>query len=159
MSLQPGSYVCVQTGGLLAWLIRKATRSAYNHAFVEARPEGVRNGLLSSYAGVPAVANTGEQVTDTQRAAVVASAENFAGVPYNWPDLVAIGLGDLGWHWRFLLRAVRADRLLICSQLVSLAGKAAGLDWLCGRSDASQVTPADLARRPGVAPVTIQAGD
>lgn len=165
-TLRPGNYVCVRTGGWLAWLIRRACHSGVNHAFlvvddnggiIEARPEGVRAGNLSEYAGVYAVANTAEPMTDSERAAVVAKAESLLGDGYNFPDLLAIGLEDIGLHWRLLLRISRADRLLICSQLVCEAGQAAvpPMPWLCGKTDAAEVTPADLARRPGVVLVSI----
>ena len=67
------------------------------------------------------------------------------------------GLEDLGWHWRLLARIARVDKRLMCSQTTVACGKAAGLDWLCGRSSADQVSPGDLANRPGVQPVTITA--
>lgn len=164
--LRAGNYVAVRTGGWLAWIIRMATHSAVNHAFlvtgdggiIEATPQGgVRRGTLSEYAGCLAVANTGEIMTGAERKAVVAKAESLLNAPYNFIDLAAIGLSDLGWHWKLLLRIARADKALICSQLVCEAGEAATppLPWLCGKTDASQVTPADLARRPGVEPVTL----
>jgi len=165
MPLEPGRYVCVATPGFVGWLIRKVTRSAVNHAFavtgpdeiVEARPEGTCKGTLSQYAGAYAVANTGEPVTQKQRDAVAAKALTLVGTPYNFPSILDIGLEDLGWHWRLLMRFARADRELICSQMVAVAGAAAGLDWSCGKPSPDQVTPGDLARRPGVRQVTISA--
>lgn len=164
--LRAGNYVAVRTGGWLAWLIRRACHSAVNHAFlvvddnggiIEARPEGVRAGNLSEYAGAYAVANTAEPMSDSERAAVVAKAESLLNALYNYPALADIGLEDIGIHWRWLMRLSRADKMLICSQLVSEAGQAAvpPMPWLCGKSDASQVTPADLANRPGTEPVSI----
>jgi uncharacterized protein YycO len=162
-ALEPGRYVCVRTGGWVAWIIRRATKSPVNHAFIvtaddgliEARPEGVCRGTLSEYTGAYAVANAAEPMTDAQRAAVVAKAESLVGDGYNFPALVDIGLEDIGWHWRWLILLSHADKLLICSQLVAECGTAAGLDWMCGKASADQVSPADLARRPGVEPVSI----
>jgi uncharacterized protein YycO len=166
-SLEPGRFVCVQTGGWLAWLIRKATKSEYNHAFlvtgpgeiIEARPEGVMRGALSGYAGMPAVANNAEPMTQAQRITAVAKAETLVGTPYNFPDLASLGLESLGWHWKWLIRLCGADRLLICSQLVCDAGLAASppMPWLCGKSGPAEVTPADLAKLPGVVPVVLAA--
>jgi uncharacterized protein YycO len=161
--LEPGRYVCVRTGGWLAWLIRVSCRSPYNHAvivtgdgtIIEARPEGVREGTVSEYAGSPACANLAEPMTQAQRDAAVAKARALLGAGYNYPALVSIGLADIGWHWRWLIRLAGADKMLICSQLVSDCGAAAGLDWGCGKTGTSQVTPADLARRPGVIPVSL----
>ena len=157
------AYVCVRTGGFMGWLIRKATKSDYNHAFIvtgdggiiEARPEGVRRGTLGEYAGTLACANITERMTPAQGAAVAAKATDLTGTWYNYPDLVAIGLEDLGWHWRKLLHIAGADRLLICSQMVVVCGQAAALNWLCGETDAAQVVPGMLAARPGVQPITI----
>lgn len=165
--IQPGMYVCVRTGGWLAWLIRRACgNSQVNHAFividdaggiVEARPEGVRRGTLSEYAGAYAVANTAEPMTASERASVAATAESFLNTPYNYPALVDLGLESIGWHWRWLMRLSKADKLLICSQLVVDAGQSAipPMNWMCGRASADQVTPADLAKRAGVEPVAI----
>jgi hypothetical protein len=162
-SLESGRYVCVRTGGFMGWLIRKATKSDYNHVFItgpagaliEARPDGVRLGHLTEYTGCLAAANVGEPMTGAQRAAVWAKAGELVGTWYNYPDIVALGLEDLGWHWRLLLHLARADKLLICSQAVAVCGTAAGLDWLCGEDNAAQVTPAMLALRPGVEPVAL----
>ena len=163
--LERGRYVVVRTSGWLAWLIRRATRSPYNHVFlvtgdgtiIEATPRGVHAGQLSAYAGHLAAANILEPMTSAESEAVAAMAETLIGDGYNFPDLLAIGLADIGWHWRLLLRIAKADRLLICSQLVAECGAAAipPMPWLCGRQDASQVTPADLASRAFVQPVTI----
>lgn len=163
--LQPGRYVCVRTGGALAAVIRKATGSEYDHAFlvagnggiIESRLDGgVHAGRLSDYAGCPAVANTGEVMTVAQRGMVVASASVLIGSPYNYPDLVSLGFAELGWHWRFLIALCGGDRAFICSQLVAASGHAAGLDWQCGDTSQDEVTPAQLARRPGMASVTIR---
>ena len=162
-ALEPGRYVCVRTPGLLAWIIRRACRSQYNHAvivtadggIIEARPAGVRKGTLSEYAGMLAVANTRELMSGTQLSGVTAASEAYLGDGYNWPELVAIGLEDLGWHWRVLFRFAGLRRAFICSALVAACGAAAGLDWKCGSANPAQVTPAMLARRTGMEPVTI----
>jgi uncharacterized protein YycO len=161
----PGNYICLKTGGWLAWLIRRSTHSKVNHAvivtadggIIEATPQGVQRGTLAEYAGSYAVANTAEAMTGSQRVAVVTKAQSLIGDAYNYADLLAIGLGDLGWHWRLLLRIARADKLLICSQLVAVCGAAAvpPMPWQCGKADPSQVTPADLANRTGTEPVSI----
>ena len=163
--LEPGRYVCVSTPGFMAWLIRKVTKSSVNHAvlvtgpdeIIEATPHGVVRGTLSQYAGMYAVANTAETMTQEQRIAAVAFAETLVGDGYNILADADIGLEDLGWHWKFLMRVSRADRLLMCAQAVAVEGQAAGLDWLCGKPSADQVAPGDLARRPGVERVTITA--
>lgn len=163
IDLEPGRYVCVATPGFPAWLIRRVTRSSVNHAvlvtgpdeIIEATPEGVRRGTLSQYAGMYAVANTGESMTQVQRIAAVAEAEKLVGTDYNWLADADIGLEDLGWHWRFLMKIAGADKMLMCSQAVVTEGKAGGMDWMCGRQSADQVSPGDLARRAGMERVVI----
>jgi hypothetical protein len=122
---------------------------------IEATLTGVHVSPIGNYAGHLARANLDEPMTDAEREAVVLAAMAMVNAPYNYPDLLAIGLGDLGWHWRLLIRLCGSDKAFICSQLVALAGKAAGLDWMCHDSNADQVTPAQLAARPGVVPATI----
>lgn len=166
MTIESGRYVCVATPDPIGWLIRKITRSKVNHVFIvtgpgeiiEARPRGgVCRGALAEYAGRHAVANTAEPMTDAQRQAVVAEAERLLGVAYDWFADADIGLEDLGWHWRLLAKIARASKRLMCSQMTVLSGKAAGLDWLCGKASPDQVAPGDLAKRPGVEPFTITA--
>lgn len=162
-SIGVGRYVCLQTPGWLGAIIRWSTHSRYNHALIagpgglcaEATPRGVRITNLSRYSRHLACANLGEPMTAQQGAQVWAAAEAMAGAPYNFPDLLAIGLGDLGWHWKALIWLAGNDHAFICSQMVALAGKAAGLDWMCRDTSADQVTPAALALRKGVVPVTI----
>lgn len=155
-----GRYGVVHTGTLLGWVICKATKSWADHAFVltgegtviEATPYDVREAPLSEYAGRQVQANTAEPMTDAQRAAVAETARSYLGREYNWADLGVIGLAELGLHWQILIRLMGGSKALICSQLVALCGKAAGLDWCGVKADPSQVTPADLARRAGMRP-------
>lgn len=160
--LQPGDYLCVRTGSVFGWLIRAFTRSSFDHAFVclgdgmiaEARVTGVVIDSLGLYRGALAVANSAEPMTPAQRDAVSAKARSFAGDEYGWGTILVIGLRLLGLRWGWLLRFADDRDALICSELVALAGQAAGLDWLCSEPEPALVTPADLARRPGVEPVT-----
>jgi hypothetical protein len=163
--IESGRYVCLRTPGFPARVIRLVTRSKYNHAvitgpdgaIIEATPEGVRLGTLSEYAGMPACANTAEPMTDAERDAVWAKAQTLLGDGYNWAADAAIGLADLGWHWRLLMHIAGADKLLMCSQTVVFSGEGPEppMPWMCGKTSPAQVAPADLARRPGVEPVSI----
>jgi hypothetical protein len=157
-----GCYGCTSTKGLLGWVIRRSTGSAYNHAFIflgdgsvieASAPEGVRIRPLAEYTSQRMVANTIETMNSSERAAVVSKARELLAAhdTYNWDDLGAIGLQELGIHWRLLLGLLRGGKkALICSEFVALCGAAAGLNWRCGRDDPLYVTPADLARRPQV---------
>jgi hypothetical protein len=156
-----GVYGCVRTSGFVPWLIRTVTRSWADHVFVsvgdgrivEAEPGGVRFGDVSEYAGCRIEYNTGELMTDLQHAAVAEFAESKRGEPYAWTADAVDGMRCLGLRWRILARFERARRSVMCSELAAQAGQHAGLDWLCGQHDPSQVTPAMLAERPGMAPL------
>jgi hypothetical protein len=161
-----GRYVVVRTPGVIAWAIRASTHSNFNHVFVtgpggliaEAVPSDVRLSLLSEYAGMQACANLGDPMTPQQGAQVWAAAKAMAGHPYDFPALLALAAMDLGWHWNAVFRLLGAGPWRICSQLAVLAGQAAKppLDWLCaGDTLPDEVTPAALARRPGVVPVSL----
>lgn len=155
-----GVYGCVKTGGFVAWLVRAVTASWADHVVVsigngqiiEAEPGGVRIRDIAEYAGYRIEYNTGEPMTDTQRAAVAEFAESKRGEPYAWTADAVDGLRCLGLRWRVLARFERARRSVMCSELAAQAGQYAGLDWNCGQDDPCQVTPALLARRTGMQP-------
>jgi hypothetical protein len=156
-----GSYFVVKTHGFVPWIIRAGTRSWADHAgivtdpdggIIEAEPGRSRRGHLSEYAGCRIAINTGENTTATQRAVVAETALSMIGRPYDDLAICDDGLEALGWHWRWLARHIDGDAELICSSLVAIAGNAAGLDWRCGRGTYDEVTPGDLAKRPGMTP-------
>ena len=150
-----GVYGCVQTRGFLPWLVRTVTRSWANHAFlnigngqiVEAEPGGVRTRDVSEYDGCRIEYNDVEPMTADQRAMVAGFANNLIGEAYDWTADGVDGLAALGIRWRILGRIPHVRRSVMCSELVAQAGHEAGLDWLCGQNDPSQVTPAMLATR------------
>lgn len=151
---QGGTYGVVRTRGVYAFLIRVATHSRYDHAFlvmpdasvIEAEPRGARRRAVSEYAGYPTLYST-DALTGAQRAAVCAKAETLLGTPYGWTDIARLGLRTLGLRWAWLTRRADQEHAMICSQLVAACGQAAGVDWTCGRDCPAAVTPADLARR------------
>lgn len=155
-----GRYFVVKTHGFVPWVIRRATRSFADHAgvvledgaVVEAELGGVRLGHLSEYYGCRIAINSAEEMAVEQRATVAAAAKAVIGVPYDDLAIVDDGIEALGWHWRWLARRAADNGELICSALVARAGHAASLDWSCGQPDFEQVTPAMLARRPGMQP-------
>lgn len=165
--IDPGRYICLKTSGFVPWVIREATESEVDHTAIvlprhrvaEAEPGGVRISPLAKYAGAYAVANLDEQMSLAQRERVWRKAEALAkaDVPYNFAAIGEDACQVLGWHWTWLLHLAAADHRLDCSQLAALCGSAAipSLDWLCGRATYCEVTPADLARRPGVVQVSI----
>lgn len=147
----PGQFGVVRTKGFVQAMIRLFTRSQVNHAFlvldggkvIEAQTAGAIINPLSKYDGHEVVYSritlTADQVAD-----VITAACSLRGTPYNFLDIVAIGLGCLGIDWPSVAdRAQRADRL-ICSQLVDRAYRLAGIHlYDDGRPDGG-VTPGDL---------------
>ena len=161
--LEAGRYLCIKTNGFVPWVIREATRSEVDHTAIvlpdgrvaEAEPGGVIISPLAKYRNCYAVANTGERMWSSQLEASWQKAESLVGTEYNFAAIGDDAAAALGWHWALLLHFTAADHRLDCSQMGAVCGEAAGLDWLCGKSTYCEVTPADLARRPGVERVTI----
>ena len=151
---KPGDYGVVRTNGWAAKLIQFGTISRWNHAFIyigdgqiiEARPTG---GVISLANQYPKIAwNQHEEIDDNTRGKIVAAAHHFVGQPYGFLDIGNILLRILGL--KFLANTRLFERLamkhgLICSELVSLAYRDAGVD-LTGMPDHT-VTPGDLAER------------
>lgn len=161
---EPGRYVCVRTTGLVAKVIELATLSPYDHTFVivstggdivEAEPWGARKAHISEYAGRLAVINS-EPMGPDQQVQIVNAALKMIGVPYNDLGFIEDGLEAItGRVAKWLLRHAETSHGVICSQLAARSGAAAGYDWRCGKLSDSQVTPALLAQRPGMIPLTI----
>jgi hypothetical protein len=157
---QAGRYVVVETNGFVPWVIRKATHSWADHAFItledggiiEAMPGGVRRSHIEKYAGCRMAVNSAEPYGPETANLVMAKAISLVGVQYNDLDILDLGLESLGIMWKWLAKAAGADGRLICSQAAALCGQAAHMDWLCGRSSVAEVRPSDLANRPVVQP-------
>ena len=156
-----GTYFVVKTHGWVPWIVRRATHSWANHAgifvddeggIIEAEPGGVRYARIDEYAGCRVAVNTAEGMTAEQRRIVAQTARDVVGEPYNDLAIVDDGLESLGWRWRWLAKRAAGEHEVICSQVVAVVGLKAGLNWCCGRETAAEVTPADLARRPGMQP-------
>lgn len=145
-----GDFGVTACGGLMGRLIRWATRSSVNHAFVyitdgrvvEGDPHGARYNTADSY---PNAVWSNLPLTDLQRAQISIWAVAHLGTPYSWLDDVEIGLTKLfDWSPRWMRRRLASDRTLMCSQLVAAAYEAAGIDLFPNRPNGS-VTPGDLA--------------
>lgn len=161
----PGFYVCVGTPGLGPLAIKLGTHSRYDHTFmitsmegeiVQAMPGGVEKAHISQYAGRPMKISSGISMNKAQQDALVKAAYSMVGTPYNDLGIFDDGLEAIGAHWRWLADVASGDHELICSQAVALMGKAAGYDWMCGKRDSSEVTPADLAKQKWMYPYQIQ---
>ncbi len=149
---------------MIPTLIKVATRSRFVHVvmietgdggIIEAMPGGVRRAHISRYAGLPAVCNLAEPMTSVQQSQILTAARGMLGTRYNDLAIADDGLESLGVFWGWLADLAGGDGEVDCSQAVAKMGAAAGLDWSCGRNNLSEVTPANLARRPWVMPIDI----
>jgi cell wall-associated NlpC family hydrolase len=151
---KPGDYGVVRTNGWAAKFIQIGTVSRWNHAFIyiggnqiiEANPTGVEVSSVGKYKKI--AWNQHEGIDDATRGKIVAVAHHFVGQPYGFFDIGNIVLRILGL--KFLANTRILEKLamshgLICSELVSLAYRDAGID-LTGMPD-HNVTPGDLAER------------
>lgn len=171
---QPGDFmVCTSYGGSLlarigSALIRWGTDAPVSHAavyigdskIIQAEPGGASLARWDSAANE--TWSTGRlpfPITDAQRAGICTAAMSFQGTPYGVLDIIAITmaqhrLGRLVHPERPLdaqpwwVRRLIDPGTVICSQLVVLAYRAAGLP-LCGTELAALVSPGDLWRAIG----------
>lgn len=148
---EAGDFGVVRTKGFVAWMIRLATRSKYNHAFicladgsvVEAQPGGAIHDPLGYTLGNAEFSHI--VLSPTQRAAICEAALLCVGVPYNWLDIVSIGLLQYGIKPKFIRTRVEHSRNLICSQLVDFCYLLAGVHLFNDGRLPMDVTPEDLA--------------
>jgi uncharacterized protein YycO len=159
-TIRPGDYGVCRIHGLIGFLIRVAQWlngngfRNYEHAFlvlddqtvIEAEPGGARITPLGYYLDAPAgsVAWSTVELTDEQRAAIVAAGRSYEHTPYSYLEYPAIAARRLHLPFgRLLRRYANSTRHLICSQLVAMAYAAAGVHL--GDEDPGNTTPADLA--------------
>lgn len=157
---RPGDFAVVRISGGVGRLIRIGQwlngdgYADYEHAFifigngeiVEAEPGGARRALLSEYDGRPIEWSTGQiALTDEQRAAVCAAANDLLGTPYSLFDYLSLAL--LRFHVRptWVRRYVSDSRHMICSELVDFCYLQAGVHLFTDGRIPGDVTPADLA--------------
>lgn len=152
----PGDYFVVATNGFAARVIRWATKSPVNHAgiyigpvgggtplIVEADPHGARVNDVSTY-GTAIWSDL--PLTDDERARIVAWAKASIGTKYNWIDIVCLAL-ELVFRWKVpsaVLWRVSSPKTLICSQLVDLAYRGAGVHLFSDGRPPGAVTPESL---------------
>lgn len=156
-----GDFGVVNTGNsFAARVIRWATQSTVNHAFIythdhvghdrilEAEPGGAGYANADKYPN--AIWSTGKiPLTDDQRKIIVAAAFNCWGKPYNWLDILAIGLAQRRFGRIIGLKSWIANRLsddgtLICSQLVDYCYQMAGVELFKDGRPCGMVSPGDL---------------
>lgn len=147
-----GCFGVTSTGGFFAWVIRKFTRSRYNHAFivgpngllVEADPAGARFSHIMAYPN--ARYNTNMVLDGATRQRIWDEAALIARnkVPYNWLDVFALGLKTLHVNLAWVDdRIQRSDRLQ-CAQLVDMTYESASVTLFDDGRLPQAVRPVDL---------------
>lgn len=153
MSLpEPGDFAVVRTHGWQAAVIRIATRSHYNHAFlyvwgdriVEAAPGGAV--CVKNHYPAANVLSSHMELTALKRYDICNKALQLVGVPYGWLDILSIGLLQYGIKPKFIRNRVQHSKDLICSQLVDFAYLLADVHLFEDGRLPMDVTPGDLAR-------------
>lgn len=149
--MQPGDFAVVNTGGsLVARLIRWATRSPVNHAFVyvgggqiiEAEPNGAQLADVRKY---PDAIWADVDLTQPERTGIVSWARGHLGTPYSWVDDLEVGLVDVfGWAPKFMRDRLASTATLQCAQLVDAAYAAAGVQLFDDGRPCGGVSPGDL---------------
>lgn len=162
---QAGDFAVVRSNDWTGRVIRWVTRSAYNHAVffvspaqvVEAEPGGARLTDWSVYAGrcsdspgAEVVTSSGLiSLTDEQRARAFTVGRAFVGTPYNWLDILSVGLLQWGIKPRWVRERVRSSRSLICSELVDVCEQGLGVQLFHDGRLPGDCTPGDLAHLLG----------
>ncbi|HLN63765.1 MAG TPA: hypothetical protein VK464_19770 [Symbiobacteriaceae bacterium] len=149
--MEPGDIMLVRGHSPISRLIQWITRSPYSHAalvanesiIIEAdwgiRLRAVRNPYrdYDLYTADP---------TETQRRTIVAYGRGRIGYGYDLWRLLALALREL-FHLR--LPFLNAGDRLVCSELIDLAYREAGIDLRPDQPD-GYVTPRDLALSPTI---------
>lgn len=161
MDARPGDFGLVRIEGGAGRMIRFGQWlngdgfADFEHAFVyvgdgrivEAEPGGARETGLADYDGRPIAWSTGRvQVTDVQRAWVVAVARSYRGVPYSFADYSSLTLARFHVRLPLVRRFVADTGHMICSQLVDQCYQDAGVHLFADRRWPGDVTPGDLYR-------------
>jgi hypothetical protein len=155
----PGTFGLTRIGGLLGvlvslgqWIVGDASR--FSHAFVvldddtvlEAMPSGARIAPLADVLGRrPLAFSWVIPLTPAQRAAIVAAARALEGTRYGFSAYLHLALARFGIRWPWLIRYLERNCRLICSQLVDVAYRRAGVQLFADGRGTYDVTPGDLA--------------
>ena len=156
MTYQPqlGDYGCVQTNGVIGFLIQLGTVTKYNHAFIyvgdgkiiEATPrKGVILSPVSKYTNI--AWNQHEEKTVAQRDGLVKEALKHLGNKYSFLDYFAIILRMARFNapdW--LITKLDSSPDVICSQLVAAVYRSCGFT-VDGEMPEYYCTPSDLVYR------------
>lgn len=125
--------------------------SRYTHAFVvldddtliEAQPGGAVIRPLSEYDGEDVLYSKFD-LTDEQRATIVATARSLEGTPYSFLDYLFLALYRIRIRVPWITRRVESNKHMICSQLAEYCYEEAGWDIIPGTMP-NYVTPGKLS--------------
>lgn len=155
----PGTFGLAKIGGLTGvlislgqWIVGDASR--YTHAFVvlsgdtvmEAMPSGARVRTFDhARTHQPIAYSYAIPLTDEQREAIVREALACKGVRYGFSAYLHLALSRFGIHWPWLIRYLKRNGRMICSQLVDHVYTRAGVQLFDDGRAPFDVTPGDLA--------------
>ena len=155
----PGMFGLTRIGGWLGvlislgqWLVGDASR--FSHAFVvlddgtvmEAMPSGARIAPLADVLACrPLAFSWAIPLTPIQRFDIVAAARSLEGTRYGFSAYLHLALSRFGIRWAWLSRHLERNGRMICSQLVDVVYRRAGLQLFDDGRACHDVTPGDLA--------------
>lgn len=124
--------------------------SKFTHAYIvlddetviAAQPGGARVDSLSDYKNKAIYIQ--RDLTEEQRAAIVAEARSLEGLPYSFLDYLAIALARLGIKPQWLKNYIANTGHMICSQLCDEVYRRAGINLFNDGRLPQEVTPGDL---------------
>ena len=153
MTPQPGQFFTVRTNGWQAWVIRVVTRSPVNHAglcvgdgqVIEGQPAGAAFFPDDHY---PNAVWSTIPLTPDQGLRIAAIGRTKVGTPYNWVDVIGIGLTRLFGARvpKFIRDRVSNPASLFCSQLVDECYLEAGVHLFTDGRLPGSVSPDDMYR-------------
>ncbi len=114
-------------------------------ATIEAMPGGAISDRISRFKPESLVWSTDIiDLTDEQRVAIVAEAENYLGVPYSGLDYLALAAHRFHIPTPHLKRYIESSGHMICSQLVDWVYSMVGVQLFDDGRWPGYVTPGDL---------------
>lgn len=153
--IKAGDIGLTRIGGLLGFFVSLGQHlagdsSRYTHAFIvlddetviAAQPGGARVDKLSDYTNKAVYLQ--RNLTDEQRATIVAEARALEGLPYSFLDYLALALARFGIKPKWLQKYIADTGHMICSQLCDEVYRRAGIHLFNDGRLPQEVTPGDL---------------
>lgn len=154
-TIKPGDIGLTRIGGVLGFFVSLGQHlagdsSRYTHAYIvlddetviAAQPGGARIDKLSDYKNKAIYIQL--DLTDEQRASIVAEARALEGLPYSFLDYLAIAITRLGIKPKWLKRYIANTGHMICSQLCDEVYRKVGIHLFNDDRLPQEVTPGDL---------------